>query len=322
MLDSRSIRHFLAVAQHRSFVRAAAETHLTQPALSKSIGALEARLGVKLFVRSGRGATLTPTGEILLKHAKLIEAETKHTLEAIADARRGWFSQIVFGCAPTITQTLIPLATFRVLQRLPGVKLQICSGLNDELIAGLRRGDLDVVFGALPTPPTDEFVTEVLYVDPVTVVTRGDHPLARKQEVELKDLLLYPWVLFGPTASGRDRFNAPFIEAGLAAPTVQVESNSAAFNKVLVMNGDYLSYLPYELIEAEMQEGSIAALDVKRITWHREVGVTFRRRGSMSQAAATLVEEVRALVRSRPDGNARTHRPPNRRAARTRARTT
>jgi len=302
MLDSRAIRHFLAVAEHKSFVRAAAQTHLTQPALSKSIRALETSLGVRLFERSGHGTSLTLAGEVMLKHAKLIVAETKHMIEAIADARRGVHSQIVVGCAPTITQTLMPVATLRFVKRLPGVKLQICSGLNDELIASLRRGDLDVVFGALPQQRSDEFVTEVLYVDPVTVVTRRDHPLARKRKVQLKDLLPFPWVLFGPRVYGQDRFNAPFVEAGLVTPTVQVESNSAAFNKYLVMNGDYLSYLPFELIEDELRSGAIAALDVDGVNWPRNVGITYRRRGSMSQAATTFIEEVRRLVRSQAFG--------------------
>lgn len=297
-MDTRLLRHFLSVAQHKNFVRAAAEAKLTQPALSKSIRALETQLGVRLFDRTKQGALLTSAGEVLLKHAKLIEAETKHALEAVGDARRGLNSRIVVGCAPTITETLVPIATRSFLARLPNVKLQIVSGLNDELVSSLRRGDVDVVFGALPHPTSDELVTEVLFVDPVSVVARLGHPLTKKKNVALKDLLEFPWVLFGPRVYGRDRFTAPFVEAGLPSPTVQIESNSATFNKALVTHADFLAYLPYDLIAAERNTKRIVALNVKGVTWDREVGITYRRRGSLSYAAEILIEEMRLAAQT------------------------
>jgi DNA-binding transcriptional LysR family regulator len=295
MFDLRSVRHFLAVAQHRSFVRAAAEEHLTQPALSKSIRALENDLGVRLFERTRNGALLTPTGEIMLKHAKLIVAETKHAVEAISAARQGLYSQIIVGCAPTITETLIPNVTRKFLKRFPGAKLQIHTGLNDELISGLRRGDVDVVFGALPHPESEEFVTEVLYIDPVSVVARSGHPLARKPTVKLSDLSKYPWVMLGPRVHGRDRFNATFVNAGLPIPTVQIESNSAPYNRALVASSDFLSYLPYDVVADAKR---IVPLRVKGVTWDRAIGVTFRRRGSLSLAAQSLIEDMRAVLGS------------------------
>lgn len=297
-MDTRLLRHFLAVAHHKNFVRAAAETRLTQPALSKSIRALETELGVKLFDRTRQGALLTSAGEVLLKHAKLIAAETKHALEAVGDARRGLNSRIVVGCAPTITETLVPIATQGFLARLPNVKLQIVSGLNDELVSNLRRGDVDIVFGALPHPQSDEFVTEVLFVDPVSVVARSNHPLTKSRRVTLKSLLEFPWVLFGPRVYGRDRFNAPFVEAGLPSPNVQVESNSATFNKALILRSNFLAYLPYDLVMADKGMKRIVALNVKGITWDREVGITFRRRGSISYAAEILIEEMRLAVKA------------------------
>jgi len=296
MLDSRSLRHFLKVAQHGSFVGAATEASLTQPALSKSIGALENELGVRLFDRTRKGVLLTPAGEVLLKHAKLIEAEARHAIEALGDARRGLNTQIVVGCAPTVTETLMPLVTQRFLKRLPSVKLQISSGLNDDLISNLRRGDIDLVFGALPHPRSDEFVIEELFIDPVSVVARYDHPLTKKRRVVLQDLLEFPWVFFGPRVYGRDRFNAPFVEAGLPSPTVQIESNSAAFSKALIAQADFLAYLPYDLIRHERAGKRIVSLNVKGITWHREVGITHRRRGSISYAAEILIQEIRHVV--------------------------
>lgn len=297
MIDSRLIRHFLAVAQHRSFVLAAIEEGLTQPALSKSIKILEDQVGIRLFERTRNGVQLTPAGDVMLKHAKLIVAENKHAIEAISAASQGLYSQIIVGCSPTITETLLPRATYNFLKRVPGAKLQVTTGLNDELISGLRRGEIDVVFGALPNPASDEFISEVLHIDPVSVIAKSDHPLTRQPTVRLKDLLPFPWVMLGPNVHGRDRFNAPFIEAGVSLPTVQIESNSAPYIRALVARSDFLSYLPQELAFESGRPDEITTLRIRGITWDREIAATHRRRGSLSQAAQILIEEMRHLLK-------------------------
>lgn len=302
MIDSRSLRHFLAVARHRSFVRAAIEERLTQPALSKSIRAFEDTLGVKLFERTRHGALLTPAGEVMLKHAKLIVVEARHAIEAIGAVQKGLHSQIIVGCSPTITETLLPRVTAAFLEKIPGGRLQITTGLNDELISGLRRGEIDIVFGALPNPKSDEFVSEVLYVDPVNVIARSKHPLALRKTVSLKDLLQFPWVMLGPGVHGRDRFNAPFVKAGLPIPTVQIESNSAPYIRAMVAASDFLSYLPQELAFERGRPDEIATLRVSGITWDREVAATFRRRGSLSIGTKILIDEMRLMLRRMSSG--------------------
>lgn len=302
MIDSRFLRHFLAVASHQSFVRAAAEERLTQPALSKSIRSFEDTLGVRLFERTRHGALLTPAGEVMLKHAKLITVESRHAIEAISALQKGLHSQIIVGCSLTITETLLPRVTATFLKRIPGAKLQITTALNDELISGLRRGEIDVVFGALPNPKSDEFVSEVLHVDPVSVIARSNHPLASRRTVSLKDLLGFPWVMLGPGVHGRDRFNAPFVKAGLPIPTVQIESNSAPYNRALVATSDFLSYLPQELAFERGRPDEIVTLRVSDVTWAREIGATFRRRGSLSIGTQILIDEMRLMLSGMSSG--------------------
>lgn len=296
MIDSRSLRHFLAVARHQSFVRAATEERLTQPALSKSIRAFEDTLGVKLFERTRHGALLTPAGEVMLKHAKLIAVEARHAIEAIGAVQKGLYSQIIVGCSPTITETLLPRITAAFLKKNPGARLQITTGLNDQLISGLHRGEIDIVFGALPNPKSDEFVSEVLHVDPVSVIARSNHPLALRKAVSLKDLLQFPWVMLGPGVHGRERFNAPFVKAGLPIPTVQIESNSAPYNRALVATSDFLSYLPQELAFERGRPNEIVTLRVRGVTWDREVAATYRRRGSLSIGTQILIGEMRQVL--------------------------
>ena len=85
MNDLRQLRHFVALAEHQHFARAAAAVHLSQPALSRSIQALEDELGQPLFERRGRGIVLTEFGRYFAGRATAILAQVEN---AIADSKR------------------------------------------------------------------------------------------------------------------------------------------------------------------------------------------------------------------------------------------
>ena len=139
-------------------------------------------------------------------------------------------------------------------------------------------------------------------MDPVSVIARSNHPLALRKTVSLKELLEFPWVMLGPRVHGRDRFNAHFVRAGLPIPTVQIESNSAPYNRALVATSDFLSYLPQELAFERGRPNEIVTLRVRGVTWDREIAATFRRRGSLSIGAQILIDEMRLMLSRMPRG--------------------
>lgn len=271
---------------------------LTQPALSKSIRGLEDELQVKLFDRYKDGVVVTAIGQILLTHSKLISTEVRHASEAIASARTGLSGGVILGAAFSMVETLLPTATARLIRSRPGVRVQLLAGLNDDLLEDLRRGDVDLVLSAFPDPQRDDdLVREHLFVDQVNVVVRSGHPLAISRHRKMADLLDYPWVIFGPQIVSKQRMNAAFVTAGLPPPIPNAESNSSTYNKRLLRRSDFVSYMPYHLIRREHKSGQLMPLPFDGLTWNRSVGITHRRRGSLSPTAIALIGEIKKVVR-------------------------
>lgn len=296
-MDLRELRQFLAVAETRSFRRAAEALHLTQPAISKSIRSLETELGVRLFDRYREGVIPTAVGEILLTHAKLISTELRHTLDAVSAAKSGTHGEIIVGAALSMVETLLPQATANLLRHRPQVRVEVRSALVDDLIVMLRRGDVDLVFSGLPaTAERGDISLAPLFTDRVEVVVRAGHPLTAAARLRMKDLLSFPWVMFGPTVLSKQYVETAFRSVGLTPPVTAVESNSSTYNKALVMSSDFVSYLPYQLIRKEHEAGLLVPLSFNELTWHREVGVISRRRGSLSPAARALIAEIQNIV--------------------------
>ena len=179
VMDLRSLRYFVAVAEERHFGRAAARLHMTQPPLSRAIKQLETDVGPLLLHRSPAGVTLTPAGTALYDEARAQLDQAEHV--------RAW----VTAAAGTATFTIGTLAdsgeeagtgladAFR--QRNPGVHVRVREADLTDPTTGLRAGLADVAFSRMPLDRTG-FSIRVLRSDPVGVVLRADDSLARARD--------------------------------------------------------------------------------------------------------------------------------------------
>src|ERR1700687_548943 len=114
-MDLATLRVFLAVAEERSFSRAAAKVHRTQPAVSQAVRRLEADLGEELFDRSAKNGTLTDAGRVLQNYGQRLvrlAEETENAMRELRDLRRG---RVLIGATEAAAHTLLPLiARFRL----------------------------------------------------------------------------------------------------------------------------------------------------------------------------------------------------------------
>ena len=139
-MDYRKVQLFLAAVRHGNLTEAAAELGLSQPALSKSLKALERSLGVRLLERGRFGVSPTLFGQALLQHGQVVEAELRHALgeiEALKGARQG---HVRVGCGPTEANRLLPRALQRLAEREPGVRVTVLYGLNEALMPWVKQG--------------------------------------------------------------------------------------------------------------------------------------------------------------------------------------
>ena len=187
------LRHLIALAESGSFSRAAERTHLTQPALSRSIRALEDELGVPLFDRIGRRAELTPMGRETLERARQLvfdAQEIEERTQAIARGRLGKL-RIGMGSGPgamLMTPLLTEVATTRAQW-----SVEVARGATGLLVQRLRARTLDALVLDIRSlePAPDLEVSQVCEMRGA-FMTRPGHALARKRKLHFEDLRAYP----------------------------------------------------------------------------------------------------------------------------------
>ncbi len=141
MLDFR-VDTFLAVCRCMSFTRAAAALHITQPAVSQHIRALEAQYGVRFFSFEGKKLTLTDAGRLFLRTATTMRHDAQHLRDALGSLSGGG-RRLVFGATLTIGEYVMPAPLARLLAAEPNVSLRMVVANTAELLRGLDRGDID-----------------------------------------------------------------------------------------------------------------------------------------------------------------------------------
>jgi DNA-binding transcriptional LysR family regulator len=292
MLESRRLRHFLTTYELGSIGQAAEKLLLTQPALSKSIRQLEDDLGVRLFDRTPLGVMPTVYGNALALHAKAIEAQVRQA-EAQLQSLRGVAKGVVtIGIGPSVATYMMPLATSRLQKLQPGIELSVTEGLVDDLIPALRRGEIKLAVGAWPRIADPAFSTEVLLKDEIKVWAAADHPLVGRP-VELHELITYPWALPPSNQRWRQQLEEQFFERGLSPPKPAVVSNSSTFLRSLLKGGEYLSFLPRQLIG---QDESLATIQVELSPFEPETSVTFKERSLNEPTVLEVIQVLRSVA--------------------------
>ncbi|TQJ31145.1 LysR family transcriptional regulator [Microbacterium sp. SLBN-146] len=181
------LRYFVAIAQERSFVRAAARLHVTQSALSQQLRRLEEEIGRPLVVRTPRAVTLTDAGRALLPEARDIVRRYDHLPRVAEDAARRASEVIRLGAVPSALIGLVPALSADFHAEMPEAELVVEEVWTPEQIDRLRAGTLDVgIFRSLYDP--DGFDSIDLDPDDYCVCLPESHPLARAATVAWSDL--------------------------------------------------------------------------------------------------------------------------------------
>ncbi|ATE54522.1 LysR family transcriptional regulator [Actinosynnema pretiosum] len=176
-MDLRQLEYLVAVAEERSFTRAAARVHVSQSGVSAQVRQLERELGAELFDRTSRVVALTAAGEVALEHARAALASAAALGQAVGEVagvvRGSLVVGMVAGCA--LTPLFDALAAFHRAH--PGVRLRLVEGVSQELVDEVRRGALDLALVGVAQVP--EGLEALVVVDDslVALVPEG-HPVA------------------------------------------------------------------------------------------------------------------------------------------------
>ncbi len=293
-LDLRRLRHLKAVLGEGSISAAAAQLGMSQPALSASIKSLEADLDVKLLRRHNLGVESTPSADLLIAHAGQVERELDTAMLALAELHGRSAGSLSIGCGPAEATRLLPQALSRLRAVHPGLRLFVEYGLNETLMPMVRRGEIALALSSVPRSVAHpELQHDTLHVDTAVIVARVGHPLASRRTVTAKDLSAYPWVLARRWELERKALDELFAQAGLPPIQAQIETTSAVLMKSLLLQSDFLTFVPHEMVFWEEGANLLRPLKGVGSIWQRHVGITTRRDGVLPPHAATLVSLLR-----------------------------
>jgi LysR family transcriptional regulator, benzoate and cis,cis-muconate-responsive activator of ben and cat genes len=195
-MEFRQLRSFIAVARVLNFSRAARELHLSQPALSAQIKALEEDLGTLLFERNKRTVRLTRAGESFLADAEVLiddAAEAKRRATRFASGEAGHL-RIAF--VASATSELVPTIVLAFRTRYPHVTLELKNQPTVLQVEALEAHTLDVGFVRLPLTAPKLSVTP-LHSEPFALVISKSHKLAREKNLTVAHLAGEPFVAYG-----------------------------------------------------------------------------------------------------------------------------
>jgi DNA-binding transcriptional LysR family regulator len=254
-MELNQLRAFVEIAKVGQLTRAAERLHVSQPALSGQLKALEEALGITLFERSSSGMTLTTAGRSLLTEAERILAaihQLKQTAQQLQGRPAGRLS-----IGTVLDPVTLRVGDFlaRAIESYPLIDIELHQMFSGAAIAGVRNGSLDAsfYFGSVDEP---ELSGEALRTLTYRVALPTEWGLDRRR-AEWSVLAARPWILAPETSSHRDLATALFAERGIS-PSQVIEADSEPMILNLIASGVGASIAREELAVAAEQEGRIA----------------------------------------------------------------
>ena len=284
------LRYVVAIAQERSFGRAAQRCFVSQPALSVAIQKLEEELGTQLFERGKTEVTVTPVGERIVEQAqKVLEEATR--IRDIAQAGRnqlvGVFRLgVIYTVAPYLLPDLIPALNARA----PQMPLEIEENLTEHLEAALKTGRIDAAIIALPFAPSG-VVTEFLYEEPFQVVVPQQHKWAKRKSIQPGELSGEHTILLNVGHCFRDQVLDACPELNRSdAPITRTNSLETVRN--MVASGLGVSVLPRDALTPKYHSRLVVAVPFTRPVPTRRIALAYRKSFPRPAAIAAIRDAV------------------------------
>lgn len=280
-MDTRDVQYLLAIQATGGIGRAAEAIGISQPALSKAVQRVEATIGLPLFERSGLGMKPTQAGKLFLERAKRIALEYDDALKEMQGIRTGEQGIVRLGYSPSMPSALVLGVCRQLLRERPVAKLKLTRRLARELMEFLHNGTIDLAVAPVPQDQAHDFVVTELFDDQLFIVADESHPLHRRKELELADLVDEEWLLPSLQFGFRQQIDSAFRQKGLPAPNLRIEM-------------DFSSTLLFDLIKGTRTltvagQDSMKSASGFRPIQLREEELNLRRKvGVMSRAGAYL----------------------------------
>lgn len=285
-MDTQQLQAFIAVAEAGSFSVAAEQLHLTQPAVSKRIAALEALLDSALFDRLGRNVQLTEAGRALLPQAHRILQAVKDARRSIDDLQGDIGGTLSLGISHHIGLHRLPPVLEWFSQRYPQVHFDIQFMDSEEAHEKISLGRIELGVVTLDPAGNSPLQRQPVWHDRLQVVVATRHPLAARRRINVAELSQHVAILPGLNTYTGQIVKALFREHDLSL-AVSMETNYLETIKMMVSIGLGWSVLPHTMIDA-----SIHPLALQEVQLTRTLGCVYHPDRSLSNAATAFLETL------------------------------
>ncbi|MFC6704282.1 LysR substrate-binding domain-containing protein [Flexivirga alba] len=298
LLDGRlKLRHLVIVttiAEHGSVVRAADALHVTQPVVTRALHELESILGVQLFDRHARGVIPTRYGTSFIGHAQAVIAQLRDAEQQVALMASGELGTVTVGTHLAGSNVLLPRAIAGLKRAHPSVTVVVREATPDALQADLLSGDVDLTIGRLTGAVPPRLHRMQLYVEPIRLAARKEHPVHQLRAPRLADLVDRAWILPVEQTMLRTELEDMFAHEGVALPADRIECTSMLTLQHLLESTDVIAALPMLIATANEH---LALIDTTLPAIGRAVGVTVAADRTLPPAGERLLENLRSVAK-------------------------
>lgn len=283
-MDIAALDTFVAVAKSASFSEAAHHLHLTQPAISKRIAALEAELNTRLFDRIGRRISLTEAGHALLPRAERILEELEDSRRALTNLAGRVSGRLTIATSHHVGLHRMPPVLRAFMARYPAVDLDLQFRASEVICDDVEHGRLELGIVTLPPEPRENLEEHTIWTDPLRIACAKDHPLVVETAAGgLVTLSRYPAILTEKGTFTRTVLENAFAPLGIPIQA-KLSTNFLETIKMMVSVGLGWSCIPEIMIDEEL-----AILDSGDPNLSRRLGVVHHPRRTLSNAARAML---------------------------------
>ena len=302
-MDINQLEVLIAVAQEKSFSRAAERLHRTQPAISQAIRRLETEIGEPLFDRSSKDGTMTAAGRVLFGLAQQM-INLRHgahaAIKELKGLHRGKLSLTANEYTVMYLLPLLPL--FRA--RHPHIKIEVKRSLASRISSEILARETEI--GIVSFKPNDAAITSVpVLTDELALIVPPDHPLAARKIVSVRELGAESFVAHNVPSPYRERVVRTF-EKYRTPLNISLEMPTLEAIKRFVEGGMGVALVPRLTAQVEIARGQVAALAVREMKLERKLYLVYRKGATLSHAARAF---LRVAKEQQKPGKMRTLRP-------------
>ncbi len=295
-MDLAQLEVFLTVAREGRFSRAAEKLFRTQSAVSQTIHKLEEELGEPLLDRSSRDGQLTDAGRVLQEYAERLLNLRNDAQEALVELRELHKGKLAIAANEFTALYLLPvLGEFRRLH--PMIKIVVQRALGSHIPDDVLRHNSEL--GVLTYDPQEpQLCSTVVYLDELIFVVPPSHPLARAQQVSIRQLGAESFVAHIVSSPYREKVIQAFkrhktpLHMDIELPTLQ------AIKRFVAM-GNGVALLPEISVENELARGELVRIAVRELRLHRKLRLVYRKSASLSHAARAFLKVAETIALER-----------------------